>query len=261
VDLGTNKPTARLAGALYLALAIGSGFAFVALGRVVVPGDAAATLRNITGNETLFRLAMVADVLGQVAFALLAPVLYALFRTVDRVQAALLAILVLVPVPIALASVPQLFALLPLAHLAGTATAAAQAATLLETRAGGVLVAEVFWGLWLIPFGWLTWKSGFLPKVLGPLLALGSVGYLLASFGKLLVAGGGAVAALVPACMVVSTVAELAMVGWLLVFGIKLGVENGAPRDATPQREQAALPLAPPATMTAHIAKASGSTG
>ena len=50
---------------------------------------------------------------------------------------------------------------------------------------------------------------------------LGSVGYLLDSFGKLLVTGGGAVAALVPACMVVSTVAELAMVGWLLVFGIK----------------------------------------
>jgi hypothetical protein len=111
VDLGTNKPTACLAGALYLALALGSGFAFVALGQVVVPGDAAATLRNITGNETLFRLAIVADVLGQVAFALLAPVLYALFRTVDRVQAALLAILILVPVPIALASVPQLFAL------------------------------------------------------------------------------------------------------------------------------------------------------
>ena len=227
MDLGTNRPTARLAGVLYLALAIGSGFAFVALGQVVVPNDAAATLGNITANETKFRLAMVGDVLGQVAFALLAPVLYALFRTVDRVQAALLAILILVPVPIALASVPQLFALLPLAHLAGNATAAAQAATLLETRAGGVLVAQIFWGLWLIPFGWLTWKSGFLPKVLGPLLAVGSVGYLLDSFGKLLVTGGGAVAALVPACLVVSTVAELAMVGWLLVFGIKADVASG----------------------------------
>jgi len=227
MDLGTNRPTARLAGVLYLALAIGSGFAFVALGQVVVPNDAAATLGNITANETKFRLAMVGDVLGQVAFALLAPVLYALFRTVDRVQAALLAILILVPVPIALASVPQLFALLPLAHLAGAASAAAQAAVLLETRAGGVLVAQVFWGLWLIPFGWLTWKSGFLPKALGLLLALGSVGYLLDSFGKLLVTGG-AVAALVPACMVVSTVAELAMVGWLLVFGIKAGGATGA---------------------------------
>jgi hypothetical protein len=93
MDLGTNKQTARLAGALYLALAIGSGFAFIALGKVVVPGDAAATLGNITGHETLFRLAIVGDVFGQVAFALLAPVLYALFRTVDRAQAALLAIL------------------------------------------------------------------------------------------------------------------------------------------------------------------------
>ena len=135
--------------------------------------------------------------------------------------------------PLALASVPQLFALLPLAHLADSATAAPQAATLLETRAGGILVAQVFWGLWLIPFGWLTWKSGFLPRVLGLLLALGSVGYLVDSFSKLLVAGGGAVAALVPACMVISTVAELAMVGWLLVFGIKAGVATGQPLEAT----------------------------
>lgn len=226
MEFGPNKPTARLAGALYLALAVGSGFAFVALGKVVVPGDAAATLKNITGNETLFRLAMVGDVLGQVAFALLAPVLYALFRTVDRAQATLLAILILVPVPVALGSVPQLYALLPLRHVADPAIAAAQAATLLETRAGGILVAQVFWGLWLLPFGWLTWKSGFMPKILGVLLALGSLGYLLDSFGKLLVAGGGMAAALVPACLMVSTVAELAMVGWLLFVGVKVPHEG-----------------------------------
>ena len=228
MDIGTNKGTAHLAGALYLALAIGSGFAFVTLGQLVVPGDAAATLRAITSNETLIRFAMVGDMLGQLAFVLLAPVLFALFRTVDRNQAALLAILMLVPVPIELASVAQLYALLPLAHLPGTATTAAQAATLLETRAGGILVAQVFWGLWLLPFGSLTWRSWFLPKVLGPLLALGSVGYLLDSFGKLLITGGGAVAVLVPACMVVSAVAELAMVGWLLVFGICASAANGA---------------------------------
>ena len=154
MDIGTNKQTARLAGALYLCVAIGSGFAFIALGQLVVPGDAAATLKNIAGNETIFRSAMVGDVLGQLAFALLAPVLYALFRTVDRVHAALLAILVLVPVPIALASVAR-----------------------------------------------------------------------------------GAVAVIVPACMVVATVAELAMVGWLLVFGIKTGAAKGASSVAGTKRE------------------------
>jgi hypothetical protein len=237
MDIGTNKQTARLAGALYLCVAIGSGFAFIALGQLVVTGDAAATLKNIAGNETIFRFAMLGDVLGQLAFALLAPVLYVLFRTVDGVHAALLVILILVAVPIALASVAQLHALLPLAHVAGTSTTAAQAATLLETRAGGILVAQVFWGLWLIPFGWLTWKSGFLPKFLGLLLMLSSVGYLLDSFGKLLVTGGGAVAVIVPACMVVATVAELAMVGWLLVFGIKTGAAIGASSVAGTKRE------------------------
>jgi hypothetical protein len=237
MDIGTNKQTARLAGALYLCVAFGSGFAFIALGQLVVPGDAAATLKNITDSETLFRFAMVGDVLAQVAFALLAPVLYALFSRVDRVHAALLAILVLVPVPIALASVSQMYALLPLAHVAGTSTTATQAAMLLETRAGGILLAQVFWGLWLIPFGWLTWRSGFLPKFLGLLLMLGSVGYLLDSFGKLLVTGGGAVAAIVPACMLVSTVAELAMVDWLLVVGIKAGAAKETRSDTTANRE------------------------
>ena len=77
-------------------------------------------------------------------------------KQVDRNQAALLAILMLVPMPIELARVAQLYAVLPLAHLPGTATTAAQATTLLETRADGILVAQVFWGLWPLLFGWLT---------------------------------------------------------------------------------------------------------
>jgi Domain of unknown function (DUF4386) len=83
----------------------------------------------------------------------------------------------------------------------------------------------------------LTWKSGFLPKFLGLLLMLGSVGYLLDSFGRLPVTGGGVVAAIVPACMVVSTVAELAMVGWLLMFWLKAGATKETRWDTTAKRE------------------------
>jgi hypothetical protein len=60
-----------------------------------------------------------------------------------------------------------------------------------------------------------------MPKLLGPAVVLGSVAYLLDSVGRLLFPDGGRMAAVVPACMVVSTVAELAMVGWLLFFGIR----------------------------------------
>jgi hypothetical protein len=215
----SNKKTARAAGVLYLLLALGSFFSFAVRGQLVVTGDMAETLRRIASSETLFRLAIVGDLIGQTAFALLAPVLYCLFKPVDKVKATVLAILILVPVPIALGTLQNLYAVLPLAH-AG-AEAQVQAATLLDSHAGGILVAEFFWGLWLIPFGLLAWQSRFLPKVLGVLLVLGSVGYLLKSLADILMPGNAAIASAVSICIIVSTIAEVAMVLWLLIVGRK----------------------------------------
>jgi hypothetical protein len=215
----SNKRTARAAGVLYLLLALGSFFSFAMRGQIVVPGDIGETLRRVASFETLFRLAIVGDLIGQTAFALLAPVLYWLFRPVDKVKATVLAILILVPVPIALGTLQNLYAVLPLAH-AG-AEAQAQAAILLNSHAGGILVAQFFWGLWLIPFGLLVWQSRFLPKVLGVLLVFGSVGYLLKSLADVLMPGNAAIASTVSICVVVSSVAEVAMVLWLLIIGRK----------------------------------------
>jgi hypothetical protein len=152
MDLGPNKPTARLAGGLYLLLALGSGCSFTTLGHLVVPGDAAASLQNILEHGPRFRLALLGDVVGQTAFALMAPVLFALFKPVQRAVAQALALLVLVSVPIALARVAPLLALASLAHPQAGEADLAQAATLLELRTGGIAVAQVFWGLWLLPW-------------------------------------------------------------------------------------------------------------
>lgn len=56
---------------------------------------------------------------------------------------------------------------------------------LLSTYNKGLLIAQVFWGLWLFPFGYLVYKSGFLPKILGILLMLGCFGYLINVFGRI----------------------------------------------------------------------------
>jgi hypothetical protein len=215
----SNKKTARVAGVLYLLLALGSFFSFVVRGQLEVPGDIAETLRRVASSETLLRLAIIGDLIGQTAFVLLAPVLYWLFKPVDKVKATVLAILILVPVPIALGTLQNLYAVLPLSH-AG-AEAHAQAATLLDSHAGGTIVAEFFWGLWLIPFGLLAWQSRFFPKALGVLLVLGSVGYLLKSLGDVLMPGNAALASTVSICIIVSTIAEVAMVLWLLIVGRK----------------------------------------
>jgi hypothetical protein len=204
---------------LYLLLALGSFFSFAVRGQIVVPWDMAETLRRVASSEILFRLAIVGDLIGQVAFALLALVLYWLFRSVDKVKATVLAILILVPVPIALGTLQNLYAVLPLAH-AGV-EAQAQAAILLNLHAGGILVAQLFWGLWLIPFGLLVWQSRFLPKVLGALLVLGSVGYMLKSLADVLMPGNATMASIVSICIIVSSIAEVAMVLWLLIVGRK----------------------------------------
>ena len=222
----SNKKTARTAGVLYLLLALGSFFSFAVRGQLVVPGDIAETLRRITSSEALFRLAIVGDLIGQIAFALLAPLLYWLFKPVDKVKATTLAILMLVPVPIALGALQNLYAVLQLLH--GSTEAQAQAAALLNAHAGGIVVAQFFWGFWLIPFGLLTWQSHFLPKLLGALLILGSVGYLLKSTADVLFPGNAALESIVSISLIESSVAEVAMVLWLLIVGRKEAVQQAA---------------------------------
>lgn len=226
----SNIRTARLAGALYLLLALGSFFAFFVRADLIVPDNAAATAHNILTNEAIFRTSSVSEIIGQTAFALLALALYELFKPVNRRLALLTGILILVPVPMALLNMQNLFGVLPLLH-SGSAPLQAQAMTLLDLHASGIMIAQFFWGLWLIPFGWLVIKSGFLPKVLGWLLIAGSAGYLVESAGKLLAPGNEFMATLASPLLAVSGIGEMATVLWLLVFGVKntrSGIDTGA---------------------------------
>jgi len=96
-------------------------------------------------------------------------------------------------VPIALVSVAHRLDALALLTDArfGQAFASAQLQAMaklsLEAYSNGLLVTRLFWGLWLLPFGYLVLKSGFLPKLLGLLLMLGCLGYMVNVFGELLV--------------------------------------------------------------------------
>ena len=184
----------RLAGLLYLIVVVTGIFSLAYVpSQINAANDPAATAHNIVMHESLFRLGIASFLIEQVAFLLLPLVLFRLFRSTHHTAAVLMMALALASIPIALVSVGHRLDALALLTDArfGQAFAPEQlqamAALSLEAYGNGLLVTRLFWGLWLLPFGYLVLKCGFLPKLLGVLLMLGCLGYLVNVFGELLV--------------------------------------------------------------------------
>ena len=112
--MNSIQRNARIAGFLYLMVAVSSGFAAFVRSSLIVPGDASATAHNIMASEQLFRFGIVSDLIGQVFHILLVLALYNLLRTVNKNQAFLMLVFALVPVPIAMLNQLNQFAVLPL---------------------------------------------------------------------------------------------------------------------------------------------------
>ena len=180
---------ARTAGLLYLAVVATGTFSLGYVpSQVIVPGDAPATVRALTAHEALFRAGLASSVACYVAFLLLPLALHRLLAPAGPAAAALMVAFAVVSVPLsfsALAHRAEILSLLADPALAGGALEA-EVARALRAYGNGLLVAKVFWGLWLLPLGWLVFRSRAVPRVLGVLLALGCAGYLLEVFGKLL---------------------------------------------------------------------------
>ena len=177
---------ARLAGFLYLLLIPFSAFGLIYVpSKLIVPGDAATTANNIVASEALFRSGIVSHLIGQTIFILLPLVLYRLLKPVNKNHAVLMVVLVLVSVPITFINELNHFAALILLSGADYLSVFAvdqlhaQMMLFLELHEHGITIALIFWGLWLFPLGYLVFKSGFLPKILGVLLMIGCIGYLI----------------------------------------------------------------------------------
>jgi hypothetical protein len=176
---------ARMAGFLYLIAFMAGIFAELYVrDSLVVPGDAATTVANILASETLFRLGFVVSLIRQVVLILLALVLYILFQSVNKNQALLMVVLVLVSVPISMVSLQNQSAVLSLLNGAGylkvftAEQLQAQVMYLLDLQILGGMVAQLL-AAWLLPLGYLVFKSGFLPRILGVLLIIAGSGYLM----------------------------------------------------------------------------------
>jgi hypothetical protein len=221
----SNKQTARLAGLLYLIIAITGGFGHFSLhGAIMVPGNATETVEHIRASGMLFRLGFVSNLLCQLCFIVLPLVLYKLLSPINKRQAVLMVVIVLVAVPLACINMLNQFAALLILNGDDYLKAFDKEQTnalvmlFLNLQKYGVLIAQLFWGLWLLPFGYLVIKSGFLPKVLGWLLMVACVAYLIGSFTEFLFPDHGPLLELI---YIEPSIAEISVCLYLLIKGVK----------------------------------------
>ena len=193
ITMTSRNKTARVAGILYLMLIIGGIISLAYIpSQLIVRESASKTYENITNNELLFRLGIVVNIITFLIYIALPLALYKLLHEVNKVYANLMVIFVLVSVPISFVNMLNKFSVLTLINKAeyleklGVSELQTQVMFHIDKYYNGIEISQIFWGLWLFPFGYLVYKSGFLPKLLGILLMAGCFGYLITFFGGFL---------------------------------------------------------------------------
>lgn len=225
--MNSIKKTARIAGVLYLLIFFVGPFAFF-LGRtsVVVPGDPAATVNNLMASESMFRLGIVAETVIVLVEIVVSAILYVLFRPVSR--------------PLSLASAfarfaqsvlqaVNLFTAVPALLMLGGAgyltvfepdQLNALVLMFLDTNAFMIIIWGLIFGFHLLLLGYLVYRSGFMPRILGILLIIGAAGYLAQSYGHIIVPQYDEILSTV--VIVLSIPGELAFTVYLLWKGLNV---------------------------------------
>src|SRR5579859_1534745 len=191
----------------------------VILGKIVVSSDAAATAHNILANETIYRLGFAATVVGVICHIVWVFLFFDLFKPVSRNISILAAFVMLVGC--AVQAVTSLLYFAPLLILGEGSSLSAftaeqsQALTLFFLKLNGEAfdLYLIFFGFWCILTGYLIFRSAFLPRILGVLLAIDGLGWMIFLSPPLAIA-------LFPFIAIASGVSELPLMVWLLVRGV-----------------------------------------
>lgn len=192
-DTNSTRHQARIAGLLYGLASSLAPFAYLYVpDRLIVPSDALATAERVRASEGLLRAAIYCELYGATILVFAALALYHLFKKVDPRLSALMAAMMLISVPISYVNVLSHVAPLLLLKSPAIAAAmdpgelAAQVLLFLRLHNYGLVVNQIFWGLWLFPIGMLVLRSGFIPRGLAFPLFFAGAGYVLHSLGALL---------------------------------------------------------------------------
>jgi hypothetical protein len=213
-----------MAGFFYLIFILTTVLASYIRSTIIVSGDAAATANNIMGSELFFRIGFVTELVSAVFFLLAAWALYVLLKPVNKNLALLFLLLNLGGVAVECINALNLFAAIQLLSGANylnvfqTGQLQAMAMSSLNLYTSGFIIAQIFFSAWLLPLGYLVYKSRFLPKFLGLLLILdffGNMSWFLQGFllpdYKILAYPGNAI----------SLIAEISLTAWLLIMAVK----------------------------------------
>jgi len=225
---------ARVAGLLYLTLLTAPLRLLYIPSKLFVTGNATATADNIAAHETLFRLGILSDLLTGTMVIFLTLALFRLFNGVDQGLARLVVILgSLMVTPIYFLNTINDAAALLLVRgpdflsVFDKPQRDALAMLFLRLHHHGIRVNEVFWGLWLFPFGLLVYKSRFLPRILGVWLMLNCFAYLAMSVTGIL---WPRYEATVSNWVFPIMLGELAIMLWLIIMGAKEQAAGASPR-------------------------------
>jgi hypothetical protein len=218
--------TARTAGWLYLLMVpLGILGLLYVPNTMIVTGDPGATAGNILAEEGLFRLSIVSALVVQLVNLAVVLTLYKLLRPVGERTARMMVIFLVLGMPIAMLNEVNNVAALLLAHQGEAAYPLMS--LFLEMHEAGIQVAGIYWGLWLFPMGYLIYRSGYIPGIIGILLMIGCAGYL----------ADAAIYFLLPELDL--TVAQFTFVGelllplWLVIRGINIPAwQKWAPQPA-----------------------------
>jgi Domain of unknown function (DUF4386) len=191
--MSSTRNSGRFAGSLYLLFSIVGFFAMMYVpSKLIVHGNAAATASNIAASETLFRLGIAAQLICHAGFISVVLALYDLLKGVNRRHASLMVILLVVQIPIAFLNELNSIAALFLVRGADFLSVVekpqrdALAMLFLNLHFEGLVVDEIFMGLWLLPLALLVYRSRFLPRFLGVWLALGGLSWVTLSLTEVL---------------------------------------------------------------------------
>lgn len=219
----SNKEKARTAGLLYLVVVLTGVFSLAYVpSKLIVWDNAATTVNQIVKSELLFRLGIMSSLVCYVFFLLLPLALYRLLKPVHENYAKLMVILAIASVPISFVNILNKFAVLSAIKEDSLTSEAIQSQVMfyLNQYDNGILIVQIFWGLWLFPFGYLVYKSRFLPKILGVLLIAGCFGYLINFTGNFLIPNYGEIG-IARFVSLPASIGEIGICLWLLIVGAK----------------------------------------
>jgi len=228
--MSSPRALARTAGLLYLIMAVCAGYAELFVrSRLITSGDATTTAAEIRAHATQFRVGFVVDLVQATVFVLTAMVLYLLLRHVNQAAAAAMVTFVAISTAVQSLNLLNQYTAWTIAtsdgytRSFGESGSAALIGLFADMQHNGFVIAQMFFGLWLLPLGYLVISSGYFPRVLGYLLIAAGAGYLLDLFVTFL---SGRTAIVDGITGALGAVAELSFMGYLLIKGVRTGAQQ-----------------------------------